>query len=47
MSDEPETKPARKVPPAALGGSAVAIGAALLAVFISTSNARKQQQFKR
>ena len=43
MSDEPETKPARKVPPAALGGSAVAIGAALLAVFISTSNARKDK----
>lgn len=44
MSDEPETKPARKVPPAALGGSAVAIGAALLAVFISTSDNNKKDK---
>ena len=38
MSDETESKPARKAPVAALAGSGVAIGAALLAVFISTSS---------
>lgn len=38
MSDETEPKPARKAPVAALGGAGVAIGAALLAVFISTSS---------
>ena len=38
LTDETESKPAGKAPVAALAGSGVAIGAALLAVFISTSS---------
>lgn len=38
MSDETESKPARKAPVASLAGAGVAIGAALLTVFISTGS---------
>jgi hypothetical protein len=44
LSDENAPKPASKINPAIVAGPAVAIGAALLAVFISTSNKDKAEQ---